>query len=116
MTRKLFAVVSACAFLGAALAATPALAADEIATMRVSTGDLNLQSNSGAQDVLRRIENASSAFCGIEDGNRDLGRQLESLKCRNKMTYLAVSKLDAPLVTAMYRSSGAGPPVLLAHR
>jgi UrcA family protein len=116
MSRKTFAVVSACAFLGASLAATPAPAADEIGTMRVVTGDLNLQSDSGAQSVLHRIRNASSAFCEEADGTRDLGRRLESWKCRDRMTYLAVSKLDAPLVTAMYHSSGANPPIVLAHR
>jgi UrcA family protein len=112
MTRKLFAVASACAFL----IATPALAADETGNMKVATEGLNLQSDSGAQTVLRRIRNASSAFCEEDIGSRDLGRRLESWKCRDRMMYLAVSKLDAPLVTAMYSSSGAKPPILLAHR
>jgi UrcA family protein len=116
MTRKLFAVASACAFFGAAFAATPSFAGEEQGSMRVVTGDLNLQSDSGAQSVLHRIKNASSAFCEESIGDRDLRRRLESRKCRDRMMYLAVSKLDAPLVTASYQASGAKPPILLARR
>lgn len=84
--------------------------------MRVVTGDLNLQSDSGAQTVLHRIRNAASAFCEDDNRTRDLGRKLEAWKCRDRMMYLAVSKLDAPLVTASYHASGAKPPILLAGR
>jgi UrcA family protein len=116
MTRKLIAVASACAFLGAALAATPALAWEEQGNMKVVIGDLNVQSDSGARSVLHRIKNASSAFCEDDSRTRDLKRKLESWKCRDRMMYLAVSKLDAPLVTASYHASGAKPPILLASR
>lgn len=84
--------------------------------MRVVTGDLDLQSGSGAQSVLHRIKTASSAFCEDDNRTRDLKRKLESWKCRDKMVYLAVNKLDAPLVTAMYQSSGAKPPIVLTRR
>ena len=84
--------------------------------MRVVTGDLNLQSDSGARTVLHRIKSASSAFCEDDNRTRDLGRKLEAWKCRDRMMYLAVSKLDAPLVTASYHASGAKPPILLAGR
>jgi UrcA family protein len=116
MTRKLIAVASACAFLGAAFAASPALAGGEQGNMTVVTGDLNLRSDSGAQVVLRRIKNASSAFCEDDNRTRDLGRSLEASKCRDRMMYLAVNKLDAPLVTARYQASGAKPPILMARR
>lgn len=116
MTRKLFAVASACAFLGAALAPTPSFAGEEQGQMRVAMGDLDLQSDPGAQSVLHRIKTASSIFCENDNRTRDLARTLESWKCRDRMTYLAVSKLDAPLVTASYYASGAKPPILLARR
>jgi UrcA family protein len=116
MTRKLLAVASACAFLGAAFAATPAFAQDEQGIMKVRTGGLNLQSDSGAQSVLGRIKYASSTFCEAGAGTMDLARRLEARKCRDRMMYLAVSKLDAPLVTALYHASGGRPPILLATR
>jgi len=113
MTRKLIAVASACALLGVALAASPAFAQGEPGTMRVATGDLNLESDRGAQNVLNRIKAASSVFCEDDNRSRDLKRRLESRKCRDRMMYLAVDKLDAPLVTAKYKDSGAKPPILL---
>ena len=116
MTRKLFAVASVCAFLGAAFVGTPAFAQDEQGNMRVQTGDLNLRSDSGAQGVLGRIKYASSTFCEARTGTVDLARTLEARKCRDRIMYLAVSKLDAPLVTALYQASGGRPPILMATR
>lgn len=116
MTRKLFAVASACAFLGATLAGTPAIAGGEQANMRVPTAGLNLQSDSGAQTVLNRIKFAASVFCEDTAGTKELARSAEARRCRDRMMYLAVSKLDAPMVTARYSASGAKPPILLAHR
>ena len=89
MTRKLIAAASACAFLGAAFAAPPAFAQGEQGTMRVAMGDLNLQSDSGAQNVLRRIKAASSTFCEDDNRTKDLKRKMESRKCRDRMMYLA---------------------------
>jgi len=103
MTHKLIAAASACAFLGAAFAATPAFAGEEQGNMTVVMGDLNLQSDSGAKSVLHRIKTASSAFCEDDDRTRDLRRRLETRKCRDRMMDLAVNKLDAPLVTVRYQ-------------
>jgi UrcA family protein len=115
MTRKLIAVASACALLGVAFTATPAFAQSlgEQGTMRVPTGDLNLTSDSGAQHVLNRIKVASSSFCEDDNRTKDLKRRMESRKCRDRMVYMAVDKLDAPLVTAKYQEAGFKPPVLL---
>jgi UrcA family protein len=112
MTRKLFAVASACAFLGA----TPSFAGGEQANMRVSTEGLNLQSDSGAQIVLNRIKYAASVFCEDDGGTKELARRAEARRCRDRMMDLAVSKLDAPLVTARYAQSGLKPPILMADR
>src|SRR6266404_6611786 len=102
MTRKFFAVASACAFLGAAFAGTPSFGQGfpqgEEGHMRVPTGGIDLRSDSGADAVLNRIKYASTVFCEDTEGKMDIGRKLEARKCRDRMTYLAVSKLDAPLV------------------
>jgi UrcA family protein len=116
MTRKLFAVASLCAFLGATFAATPSFAGGDPGEMRVQTGGLNLQSEGGAQSALSRIKYAASVFCEDTPATRDLSRKAEARKCRDRMMYLAVGKLDAPLVTASYSASGAKPPILLATR
>jgi hypothetical protein len=55
-------------------------------------------------------------FCDDDEGKMDIGRKLEARKCKDRMTYLAVSQLDAPLVTSRYYEAGGKPPVELAHR
>jgi len=95
---------------------TPAPAADASDHMRVKVGDLNLQSGSGAQEALNRIAVASRQFCGLAPGDRNLQVQEEARKCDSRMTYLAVRKLDSPMVTAAYESSHARPPIELARR
>jgi UrcA family protein len=127
MTCKLFAVASACAFLGAAFAGTPSFAQDdqgqiqyfahgEYAQMIVGTGGLDLQSDEGARSALGRIKYAATVFCDDTEGKMDIGRKLEARICKDRMTYLAVSQLDAPLVTARYYETGGKPPVHLANR
>ena len=126
MTRKFIAVASACAFIGTTFAATPVFAAPELRqepgqeqwSMTIVVGDLNLQSERGARAALQRIKNASSVFCEDDDRPKGLRRKLETRKCRDRMMYLAVNKLDAPLVTQSYHASGARPPIQVAgdHR
>jgi UrcA family protein len=127
MTCKLFAAASACAFLGAAFAGTPSFAQDdggqtqsfshgEYAQMIVGTHGLDLQSNEGARNALGRIKYAATVFCENIEGNMDIGRKLEARTCKDRMTYLAVRELDAPLVTARYYETGGKPPVRLANR
>ena len=132
MTCKLFAVASACAFLGAAFAGTPSFAQDqsfpqdqgqvqysangEQAQMKVPIGDLNLQSGAGARSALGRISSAATVFCSDDEGRTDIGHKMEAGKCKDRMTYLAVSTLDAPLVTARYYEAGGKPPIELANR
>jgi UrcA family protein len=127
MTCKLFAVASACAFLGAAFAGTPSFAQGdggqiqsfahgEHAQMIVGTGGLDLQSDDGARSALGRIKYAATVFCDDTEGKMDIGRKLEARICKDRMAYLAVRKLDAPLVTARYYETGGKPPAQLANR
>jgi UrcA family protein len=118
MERRILGVF-ATAILTSALAA-PAFAADVpdpvLGQMRVKVGDLNLRKDDGAQVAFKRIRTATHAFCGWEPGSRRLAAQAEAQKCDARMTYLAVRKLDAPLVTAAYERSTARPPIVFARR
>jgi UrcA family protein len=116
MNRQLIAIVSASAFLGAAALPTTTVSAREQAQMRVRIGDLDLQSDRGAKAALRRIKTQSSRFCGDAYSYAWHSQRVATRKCQRQMVALAVSKLDAPIVTAMYQKSGRGPPVLLASR
>jgi UrcA family protein len=126
MIRKLFAVASACAFLSAAFAGTPSFAQDrpvaknenwspfyptgEEEQMSVRTSGLDLQSDSGARITLARIKFAAVIFCGADDGIMGIERTLLVRRCMDRMTSLAVSRLDAPLVTDLFYAMGGKPP------
>ena len=111
MQRKLIAAVSASACLAVGLVSTPAVAQD-VGTMRVAVGGLNLRSDAGAKAALTRIRVAADRFC--DDGSKELARRVEIARCRAAMMYRAVTTLDAPLVTAQY--GGASPTIRLARR
>ncbi len=72
----------------------------EEGVMRVRIGDLNVHSDAGARSALKRIKFAATKFCGPEYGYTGYNREI--WKCQKDMTQKAVTKLDAPLVTALY--------------
>jgi UrcA family protein len=113
MARKLL-TLTATAVLLASAGVGPVFA--QTSTMSVKVGDLNLRSDNGAKVALRRINSSSNAFCGADSGRRSIAEQMTSAKCAKRMAYLAVSKLDAPLVTAQYNGAGTNPPILFASR
>lgn len=113
MQSKLIAAVSASACLVAGFAPGAAVA-QEVGTMSVAIGGIDLRSESGAKVALNRIRIAADRFC--DDGSRELVRRVEIARCRAAMMYRAVSKLDAPLVTARYEGAGGAPIIQLARR
>jgi UrcA family protein len=116
MQRRILGVLAAAAAMCAI--GIPAFAQDGTGTdqMRVKVGDLNLGAATGARSALNRIHVATRDFCSVSPGDRNLAVQAEARKCDAQMTYLAVKKLDSPVVTAMYEGSRTQPPVLLAQR
>lgn len=115
MTHNLVAAAGVSALLLAASQAAP-LTAAEAGTMTVKIGDLRLGAAPGAQRAYKRIRMAAAEFCGDDRSFRRLKQNAEISRCKARMTYLAVSKLDAPMVTALYAKSGQQPPILLASR
>jgi UrcA family protein len=114
MERRILGVFAA-AILSSALGA-PAFAADAPDQMKVKVGDLNLRSDVGAHSALNRIRAATRDFCSLQPGSLALAQQAEARKCDARMTYMAVRKLDAPMVTAAYEGSTSQPTILLATR
>lgn len=88
----------------------------ETGTMRVSVSGLDLNSSTGARMALARIRDAARGFCGDPGNIMDLARRAETRACYTHMTYLAVAKLDAPLVTAAFAGSPLAPSIRLARR
>jgi UrcA family protein len=105
-------VISAAA-LALAFAASGAASAQD-GTMRVRVGDLNVQSDAGAQAAFSRIRAASAKFCGGE-GSLDLAIKAAQRTCVDSMSSKAVDSLNAPKVSAL---SGRRPGIVLAsaHR
>jgi UrcA family protein len=114
MTHSLIAAAGASALLLVTL--HPSNAAAEDAVMRVKVGDLRLGTDVGAERAYLRIRAAAKTFCGDRGEIRSLKEHAESRACTRRMTYLAVGKLDAPLVTARYARTGAQPVILLSMR
>jgi len=102
-TATLLALASA-----AALAAAPAFAQTDAAapSMVVRYADLDLSDPAGAHAMLRRIDVAAAEVCGGQPDIRDLGRLTAFQRCRAVAAHRAVSRLDAPLVTAAAQSAG----------
>jgi UrcA family protein len=114
MERRILGVFVA-AVLTSAMGA-PAFAADGPNQLRIKVGDLNLGSHAGAHAALNRIRGATREYCGVDPGSRALRMQAEARKCDARLTYMAVRKLDAPLVTAAYEGSRSQPAILFARR
>lgn len=90
----------------------PALAASGPDVMKVSVGDLDLDSDRGAATALSRIRVAARRFCGA--GNyAALMTRVRQEECWQGMTAKAVAKLGHPRVAALHRPA---PPVSLATR
>jgi UrcA family protein len=90
--------------LAAATLATPVLAE---AGVKVSYTDLNLQSRSGAQVMLARINVAARRACGPAPVIRALGPSKEYNDCVNHAVGKAVAALNAPLVTVAFGGADA---------
>jgi UrcA family protein len=85
-----------------AFVASTATAEAETAQMRVKIGDLDLKTETGAQQALKRIKTAAREFCEVPL-ELPLTRGFE--RCHRDLVAKAVSQLDAPMVTAL-----ANPP------
>jgi UrcA family protein len=69
-------------------------------------GDLDLQADSGAQALLKRIRIAAIRVCGgAPNGPLVLSQYPRVRDCRAKAVENAVAKLNNPVVTAAYRRS-----------
>lgn len=70
----------------------------------VRYGDLSIETEQGATQLLRRIELSARRVCAPLD-HGDLASRLNESDCRQKVTAAAVAKVNHPMVQAAYRSS-----------
>jgi UrcA family protein len=116
MQRKLFAAIATAAILAFATAA-PASAETSRDTYeaRISIGDLNLQSEAGADAFLRRVHNEARGACGDRSGRMSLTERRAIRACMSDFQERAVAALDNDYVTT--RFAGEEPRlVIMASR
>ena len=114
-------LVAASMFAIASLAA-PAIATAQSVTVD-STGEVrstsisyapgDLTTDSGAQAMWGRIEQASRLVCGGRPDIRDLSRRAVYDRCRRETETRVLGSLNAPLVTAAASQSGS---ILMASK
>jgi UrcA family protein len=95
--------------LGLAAATNAAELADGSITVRY--GDLRIETEQGAAVLLRRIQRAAERVCEpLEYGTA--AKPVRAKACRLEATAAAVSKVDHPMLQAVYNSAkGVRPPV-----
>jgi UrcA family protein len=86
------------ALSAASASAQPALNGEQI---KVSTAGLDLNTESGARTLLKRIEHAAAQVCGGEPSNR-MDRIKTFRPCTKEVMNRTVSEINAPTVTALY--------------
>jgi len=90
--------------VAAVLVAAPAAAEPHrsLTMTRVTVGDLDLSSDSGAAAMLRRIKSAARELCALP--RSELFRNTQGLewKCRRGAMDAAVERLKAPKLTLAY--------------
>jgi UrcA family protein len=112
MQRKLFAALATAAVLAFATAA-PASAemSRDTYEARIHFGDLNLQSEAGAETFLRRVHNEARGACGDRSGPMPLTERRAIRACMSEFEERAVAALDNDYVTT--RFAGGEPRLII---
>jgi UrcA family protein len=105
--RDLAAVV--CAAFIAALSA-PASATDLVGPdVTVQYGNVSIETERGASQLLKRIEAAASRVCApLNHG--DLVSRANAQACSQKLTAAAIARVNHPMLLAAYQSTGQVSP------
>jgi UrcA family protein len=106
---RLFAMI--CAALSMGLAA-PTTAGEQVGPdIAVRYADLAIDTEPGASTLLKRIEGAAGRVCSRLDHGTLVSRS-NAEACSRKVTAATVSKMNHPVLLAVYNSArGATPPV-----
>ena len=112
MSRFLVLAVALIASAAAAPAWSEPLGARrvEVIKVKVPVGDLDLNSQAGADALIRRVSAVAAKACGVPDASGvNRAEQLRANKaCKSKALAGAIAQLDAPIVLARYaRIKGA---------
>lgn len=105
----------ALAFIPLAAGQSAALAGEgeRIRNVGVSYSDLDIETEAGARELLRRLEAAAFEACGGDPERHSSYRRMPEVTrktfetCRKEAIEAAVGRLDAPLVAKLHDKSAA---------
>jgi UrcA family protein len=104
-SRTLLAIAAA-----ALVFAAPGLAATQAGPdVNVGYSDLDIDTVDGATQLLDRIKVAADRVCAPLD-HGDMASRANRSKCNMKLTAAAVSKVDHPVLAAVYKSAYPNAP------
>ncbi len=108
MKNLAFALAAICLASGFASAHSPARAATDDAPRIVSYAEFDLNREQGAKALVGRIKQEARAFCGPQPSPLSLGEYQRYGACVQESATAAVKRVDAPMVTAVYRGDKLG--------
>jgi UrcA family protein len=101
-------ILGLCAVAALLVAPVAAQAADEVVTIAVRHGDLNLSNPADAARMMKRLDVASLRACGASTFSlREVREATRHEDCYQAGLNRAVADLNAPLVTAILRDHSA---------
>jgi UrcA family protein len=86
-------LILACGFAGVAAAATPA---DDVPSVVVRYGDLNLQTDDGLRTLYRRLSAAAAKVCPVPSSSVDLSQVMAARSCQAAAIARATRSLSDP--------------------
>lgn len=104
MSRSLPAVIISVAALLGSAATVPASAQliEDPESRVVEYGELDLNSEAGAETLVRRLNNAAESVCARHDGRRPARQAASDAACEYDTTEVAVNDVNHPNVSAHY--------------
>lgn len=101
-------ILSLCAVAAVLCAPVAAQAADQVVSIAVRHGDLNLANPADAARMMQRLDKASLSACGASTFSlREVREATRQDECYQAGLNKAVADLNAPLVTAILREHTA---------
>jgi UrcA family protein len=85
-------------------APSPAIAQAQL-QMEVDLSGIDLSSDAGADQALRRIRNAARAVCGVRSGPQPFNERAAARECARESIAQAVEDLDVPYVSQRLQRS-----------
>ena len=113
LARAAAPLVAVCGLLPTLTLANPL---DDVRSVRVRFGDLDVSAPAGAERLYRRLSIASRDVCGDESEIVDLQQLADIRACRSEALEDAVARVDRPMLTAAFEHHHPGTVLVSENR